>query len=311
MLDFERLDDELYIAEYGLPKKGDAKEIWEKTKNNKEILNWAVKSKKDKFGEKDIVNGLAICDTMLIDYSSVDKDIYQKLVNLICSNENIARIVVDGARNGGYSFLLMTLWNHNLELTEEQKQFAVKEAMNKIGTTLWEKKNKEFAQKLDDMGITDEQTTIVDLDGCKNPVGRKTGSEFMNFMFASLSDTQAHGVDAFDIRYHVLRNPNWTVKEKQELIYEFYSDDEEYDEFLEQWEWGIINNIEVEYESLLELDKDSLFDCDYNILLNIYGNKEIADRIYDEIQFCKQMHALRPQQWELQFLTNERVLKKL
>ena len=29
---------------------------------------------------------------------------------------------MDGASNGGYSFLLMSLWNHTLKLTDEQKE---------------------------------------------------------------------------------------------------------------------------------------------------------------------------------------------
>lgn len=35
----------------------------------------------------------------------------------------------------------------------------------------------------------------------------------------------------------------------------------------------------------------------YDELLKFYGDKNTTDRIYSEIQFCKQMHNLRPQEW--------------
>ncbi len=40
----------------------------------------------------------------------------------------------------------------------------------------------------------------------------------------------------------------------------------------------------------------------YETLLNIYRNQDTTDKIWNEIQFCKQMHELRPQQWELEHI---------
>lgn len=299
MTEFRKVENELYGAIYGLPRVGDGQAIWDSIKTNDELLAEAIQVEKDKFGERDLVKGLAICDCMLIDHESVNQEIYQQLVNTIYSNTDIARIVLDGYANGGFSYLLMTLWNHNLKLTEEQKQFAVSEAMNKIGTVKYRKEQEEFSKQLDDMGITDEITTILDIDGCKNPVGAKTGSEYMNYMFSTLSDTQAHGQVPFDIRYQILRNPNWTIEEKQNLVYDFWEDDETYDEFLERWEWGIINDHEnFKGDSFSQLDKCLLYEYNYNELLKFYGNKETTDRIWNEIIFCQSMHELRPQQWE-------------
>lgn len=308
--DLRKIDDKLYIARYGMPREGNAQAIWDSIKTNDQILAEAIKVEKDKFGERDLVKGLAICDCMLIDHESVNKDIYHQLVNTIYSNTDIARIVLDGASNGGFSFLLMTLWNHNFKLTEEQKQFVVSEAMNKIGTVKYRQEQEEFSKKLDDMGISDKVTTILDIDGCKNPVGAKTGSEYMNFMFSTLSDTQAHGTAPFDIRYQILRNPNWNIEEKQKLVYDFWEDDETYDEFLERWEWDIINDrANYKGDMMPELDKCQLYDYTYNELLNFYdNNKETTDRIWEEIIFCQSMHELRPQQWELNF-PKEKVIK--
>ena len=236
---------------------------------------------------------------------------YKKLVDLIYSNRQIARIVLDGYSNGGYSYLLMTLWNPNLKLTEDQKAFAVDEAMNKIGTTKYENVMNEYSKELDEKGITDEQTVYTEFGGSVNPVGAKTGNMYMAGLFSSLSDTQAHGSGDFDIRYWILRNPNWSLEEKQKLIMDFWTNDEVYDETLEQWEWGIVNDhANYKGEVLPQFDKCEMYEYSYEQLLKFYGDKETTDRIWDEIQFCKQMHQLRPQQWKLEFV-KPRVLEKV
>jgi len=294
MVDIEKLDDVLYKSIYGRPRAGDYNEIWSKIKSNPEVLREAVQVKRDKFDENDIVKGLTICDSMLIDYNSVDEVAYNNLINSIYTNTDIARIVMDGASNGGYSFLLMSLWNHNLKLTEEQKTFAVNEAMNKIGTTRWQQSEESFSKKLDDMGISDDNTTFINIDGCINPIGQKSGSQYMNYMLTSLGREQAHGTGEFDIRYHILRNPNWTLEEKQKLILDFWTSDNEYDNCLEQWEWGIVNDEANFRKSFISpMEPFLLYKYKYNRLLKFYGDKETTDRIWDEINFCRTMRELR------------------
>lgn len=302
MLDIEKIDNKLYIARYGIPRVGDANSIWNRIRDNSDVLMEAVKVRKNKWKNGDTVNGLAISDFMLVDYKNVNHVAYNELIKSIYTNRDIARIVVDGASNGGYSFLLMSLWNHNWVLTDEQKAFAVDEAMNKIGTTRYKKISSEYSKKLDEKGITDDVTTTIEIDGCVNPIGAKSKNEYFNYIFSVLSDTQAHGVGAFDIRYCILRNPNWTLEEKQKLIMEFWEDDETYDEYLEQWEWGVVNDaVDYKEDSLPPFDRYDLFnEWTYEMLLKYFGNKEITDRIWEEIEFCKKMHELRPQQWEIE-----------
>lgn len=309
MVDYRKLNDELHIAQYGLPRRGNYEEIWDSIKDNKELLKWAIQVTKDKFGERDIVNGLAICDSMLVDYESIDRDIYQELINTIYSNKQVARIVLDGASNGGYSYLLMTLWNRSLVLTPAQKEFAYNEAMNKIGTKRYYEEREKRSLALDAAGITNETVTILDIDGCKNPIGLKTYHEYFDYTFNMLSDTQAHGTGVYDIRYWILTNPNWSIEEKKQLLYEFYPDDEVYDEVYEQWKWGIINEpVNFKGEFVSQLDICELYEYSYEDLLKFYdGNKDVTDSIYTEIQFCRTMHELRPQQWELEFLPKEKV----
>lgn len=310
MTNIEKIDNELYGSIYGIPRKGNADEIWSKIVSNPEILREAVKVIRDKFNEHDIVKGLTIADQMLIFYDSVDKVAYNNLINSIYTNEDIARIVMDGASNGGFSYLLMSLWNHDLKLTKEQKEFAVNEAMNKIGTTRDKAKKDAFSKKLDKMGINNDNTTTLEFSGSKNPIGQKTGSMYMNNLFSSLSRTQAHGSGDFDIRYHILRNPNWTLEEKQQLIMDFWYDDDEYDETLEQWEWDIINDQENWNKEtyMTYIDKYEMYEWTYEMLLKVFKDKNKTNEIYEEINFCKQMHKLRPQQWELD-KPYEKVLK--
>ena len=297
-----KIDEILYRDKYIRKCKDDYYFIWENIKDNKEILKESIKVKKDKFEEADTFTHTAIVEAMLIHYDEISKDIYNELISKIYSNTDLARIVLDGAANGGYSFLLYTLFDHNLTLTGEMKEFAVNEAMNKIGTTLWYKKREEYSKSLDKLGITNEETVNMDMDGCVVPIGAKAGCEYLNYMFSTLSDELAHGTGEYDIRYHILRNPNWTCEEKEKLVYEFFKSDETYDEYIELWEWGIVND-SVNYinNCVPCLDKTDLYYYTLEDLEKIYCDINTAKNIYDEIQFCKMMHKIRPQQWELEF----------
>ena len=133
MMDIKEIDKELYYQKYIRKDYDKLNKLWNEVKSSKELLEEAIQITKNKFGE-DTLKSLSICECMLITYDKVDKEVYQKLVNTIYSNEQIARKVLDGAANGGFSFLLYTLFNQKLKLTEQQKSFAEDEAMNKKGT---------------------------------------------------------------------------------------------------------------------------------------------------------------------------------
>jgi len=308
MVDIEKLDNELYKALYGCSSSRDYKGIWNKIKSDPLILREAVQVVRDRFDSRDIVKGLSICDMMLSDYKNVDEVAYNSLINSIYTNVDIARLVVNGASNGGYSFLLMSLWNENLKLTEEQKAFAVDEAMNKFGTVRWKEMEDSFSEELDKKGINNDVVSFIDIDGCVNPIGKKTHFEYMNRMISGLSSKQAHGTGEFDIRYYILKNHNWTKDEKQKLVMDFFADDNDYDEHLDQWEWGIINApVNYNNDRLVFLDKSNLYDYTYDVLLGLYEDENAAKVISGEIEFCKLMHELRPMQYEMD---NDKVLSK-
>lgn len=96
MVNIDMIDKELYNSIYVSPRIGDYKEV----------LRGAIQITKDKFGERDTVKGLSIAEFMLLDYENVDSNIYQNLINTIYSNTDIARIVLDGASNGGEFFFI-------------------------------------------------------------------------------------------------------------------------------------------------------------------------------------------------------------
>lgn len=84
---------------------------------------------------------------------------------------------------------------------------------------------------------------------------------------------------------------------------DFWCSDEAYDDCLEQWEWSIIDAAsyfknELNNSFISPLSYHYLYDYTYEMLLELYKNKQVVDKIWKEIQFCKQMHQLRPQLWE-------------
>ena len=309
MVNIKEIDDKLYVALFIKKNSDDSAKIWSEIKDSEEILREAIKVTKNKYGEDTLV-GTAICNCMLLDYSKVDENIYKELVNTIYSNQRIARLVLDGYSNGGNSFLLMTLWNHNLKLTEEQKAFAVSEAMNKIGTTKSLKQDEEYSKKLDEQGITNKMTAIIGFGREANPIGEKAGCEYMHFMFQSMDDSQAHGIGAFDIRFQILRNPNWTIEEKKILINEFYHDDETYEDYLDEWCWEIINhNLYREGYSFV-LENWYLFDYTYDDILDLSQSREIADEVWQEINFCKMIEKLRMPSWKKEPESLKRIIER-
>lgn len=305
--EIKKIDDELYIAKYHQKKAAKVEQIWNSIKGNKRILELATTVVKDKWGENDIFLANAIVECMLIDYclfpktdpnqisffdDNVNNNLYQDLVNKIYSNVDLARIVLDGYANGGYSFLLYTLFNDSLELTDEQKAFAIEEAMHKIGTTEYCNKISDYEQNLEEKGITDDITVIAPELG---PVGAKTFNVYVAGIFASMNSNQAHGRHEFDIRYYLLKNHNF-IKEMPKLVYDFFADDTTYDAVVDYWEWDIINLCRSEEDDEPKIYVDELlFISDAEILARL--PYEQAINIINEINFIKRLHQIRPPQY--------------
>lgn len=300
---FEEIEGKLYQINHfpshivpTINDRKDVKDFWDEIKGKKQLLEWASTVRKDKWGQKDTFNGTTICESMLLDYNNVDSELYNSLMQKIYSNVDLARIVLKGASNGGWSFLLLALQNKNYSLTDKQKAFALNEAMNMYGTTRYTKAMDEFEKELNKNNVSDNDTILVDFGDSTQPVGPKTYAMYMRNLFGSMDSSQAHGVGSFDIRYHILRNPNWTDDEKQSLVHEFWADDEEYAQCMDEWEWDIINDTAsfLPHSFMSELDFYELYDYTQDDLMNIYKNEQVVNKLMHEIDFCRKMREYRP-----------------
>ena len=110
-------DYRLYNAIYEKEDKNEVIRIWNEIKENKEVLTSAIEVKKNKWGI-DVVTSSMICSMILVS-KDVDEDIYQKLIDLICSNKEIAKLHLYNRRflNGNDTYLSKLIADNNLELT--------------------------------------------------------------------------------------------------------------------------------------------------------------------------------------------------
>lgn len=283
-MNIEEIDKHLYYLLYNQKVEtedealeADTKVLkyWYKIKNNKEILKEALKLKKDDNG-KDTFSGKTICDLLLCEYKNIPddiyKDIYKELIKVIYSNKDIARdYLVNDDDND--TFLTMTLWNSNLLLTEEQKAFAVEEAMNQLFTT------KYFKIKEDIIKMINASNILKDYD-------------IIDINFINKGKENNYDISS-DIRYYILRNPNWSLEEKKQLVYEFYNDDEIYESLVNYWITRIINLINNDYSYQLTIN--DLFTLKEEQLMEIY-KEDINNglEIIKDIELIKVLNIIRP-----------------
>lgn len=227
----------------------DQKEVsWEELKEKKELLLKAMELKKDK-NNRVVVAEPEICGNILADYKEVNKSVYMELIHLIYSNKEIATTTLS-YQNEKYSFLHASLFNGLLGLTQEQKDYAVEEAM-----------------------------------------------------FHRMS----HGGGVYDLRYQILRNFNWSLEEKRKLVYDFYEDEYDFMLHLDAFERKVIRhsaNFGKNNISLMELDK--IYDYNLTDLENKYQDSVVAVEVFDEINFCRMLHQIRP----ITLRENNKVYKK-
>ena len=129
----DTIDTNLYISTFIDIDYDKANLYWNEIKNNKDLLEKAIKIKKVKAGDRYTLNALTIAYYMLADYKNIDSDVYYKLINHIYSNEDIAKKTLGNTSffsPNRISFLNMSLINSKLKLTGEQKSFAIDEALS-------------------------------------------------------------------------------------------------------------------------------------------------------------------------------------
>lgn len=290
--ELKKLDVELYKTTYVEDDNKKREQLWTDIKKNKKILEHATTVVKNKFGDTFLSPTIVEC--ILIDYQNIAQDLYQSLVNKIYSNPDLARIIVDVYSNDEISLLLYTLFNDNLELTEVQKNFALEEAMSKVGTKKYNKRIYDYEQELKNGSINYKLS-----DGIPKirPIGAKTFNTNMTNFIYSLSINKSHGKGKYDIRYHILKNHNFTAQ-IENLIFEFYDANEYYTETVDYWEKDIVNLCTKENEKEPMFCIDEIMVIKEEEVFRILPLEQ-ANKVIREINFIKMLHKIRPMHRDL------------
>lgn len=99
-----------------------------------------------------------------------------------------------------------------------------------------------------------------------------------------------HGVYPYDIRYHILKNHNWSLEEKQAMVQDFYADDETYAKFVDQVE-NNIQNLYAEVNQFVPAG-DIIYLSDEDIK-RLVTNKNKRYEIINETSFAKTLRKIR------------------
>ena len=119
----------------------------------------------------------------------------------------------------------------------------------------------------------------------------------------------SHGFRTYDIRYWILKNPNWSYDEKQSLIKRFWPDPKEFDTFVETLEFNILNDdVNVDNE---DFDFCQKYDYTLGELENMYGSREEAERIMAEIDFCRRLRIMMTPEGRKQATLVDHIFKQV
>ena len=275
MKDIDKINDELYDAIYVHKNQEKLNEIWDSIKNDQESLIEGIEIVSDKFQKKDKVRSKMIAQMILLNYSDVDKAAYNELIKEIYSNKFIARTLVHYHNEPKYSFLLMSLFNKNLKLNYEQKDFVVEEAMSV----------QVIRRELDYYKTKAESGNI------KGKYEFVYLHEKMKYL---LDKCGLHGHNSYDLRYYIFLNQNWNYDEKRRLANLLYINDLEFKENLEAWENNIVSEVSTEPG---EYNRNCIYGWDMD-LLKLYLDEDMAIKVNDEIEFCKLMRELKGEEFD-------------
>ena len=162
--------------------------------------------------------------------------------------------------------------------------------MNKKGTIKYEKLEQEYFKNNNYKEIIKYIKSGKTID----KKDKKLIGQYFDYINNIFCLSQTHGNGYFDIRYQILKNPNWSIEEKRKLVYDFYYDDEDWINHLNAFEIRIINDEGISEDSEYFLSPYYLFDYSYEDILKLCINEKIAEKIWAEIEFCRQMNEIRP-----------------
>ncbi|MBQ6323756.1 MAG: hypothetical protein IJI22_02870 [Bacilli bacterium] len=232
-------------------------ELWKEIKKDENILNQAIELKRAEDGTQTVQYPI-IAEAMLLNYDNVNKKYYNKLINLIFSNISVARTFVAGKEKNPASFLILALWNKDLKLTKEQKDFAETEALKRIQE-----------QKIQQDPVSKE----LNIDPFKTAL--------------------VHGTDPYDIKYYLLTNPNWTHLDKIDLADKFWQSDKEFQEYLEQLEDSILKKISTKERRISkDMLKDIALSYNYYDIVDLMQNETEAKKVFDDLALLRELKEI-------------------
>ena len=111
-------------------------------------------------------------------------------------------------------------------------------------------------------------------------------------VFEKEAEEQQNG--PYDMRYWILRNPNWSLTEKQNLIGRFWNEIGSFKEFIEEIERDLYRNI-ISYGTYtsdnFELDK--MYKYSLEDLTELYQDKNLANSIMTELDFIRRLRLMQ------------------
>lgn len=129
------------------------------------------------------------------------------------------------------------------------------------------------------------------------------------------SNRFSHGGREDDLRYQILKNPNWDEEEKRKLVYDFYEDEYDFMLQVDAFERKALrhpakfqnSNIDpMENSNISPMEIDKLYDYQLSDLTEMYQDSVLAEEIYNEINLCRLLHRVRP----ITLRKNSRAYKK-
>ncbi len=254
----QEYDTKLHLALYGYPKAGNVQKIWEELLLEKGDNRLLRQAIKPIMNKEGevMVQAPTICDYILKKSKEVDKAIYQELVDWIYTFPTIAR-------------------------TKAGKVFCKSNSSFLVQTL----QNHDLA--LDEMQKFVAVTEALSMPSAIHCVDSDSKKHNMS---------QIYGSTPFDIRYEILMNPNWTIEEKANLVYDFYEKEEDFKQAISAWEKNIINNSSFYSQNGFEaMNQDKLYYYTEEEISKYYREKDQNKKIREEIRLCELFHQIRPQ----------------
>ena len=176
------------------------------------------------------------------------------------------------------------LQKRGFKLSEKQKKFAVTCALNIVGTQ----------KHVEEKAKTEKRANFYIANGRV----RNSALTRINFDKRFKKSAGAH-----DLRYLVLKNPNWTMEQKSSLIEQFWANDFDYDEAFDNWvlhamldgslcEYIKNQDVMNNYQKVFLFDKEVIKRRLEKTKSKTVAEKQ-ASKVRREFDFCDKMAELR------------------